>query len=620
MVLLMGEIMPHSRILTFLLLAAVGLPGQDRLPPGKLFPEWPEVWSSFDTHPKDCHLGLRDRRGRLITVGVETRGDPRTMAARQQITMLVNERGLWTDPIEISRPGVVYFPALTVASDGSVWVAWSEFDGAEWHIRLRSWLDGELGPAHRVSYGEVNVQPTLVAARRGIAVAWQAAKDGRFEIQGSVYRDGKWTEPRTISRAGEHEFRPKAAVDANGGIWLAWDRFDKGRYQVFARRLWEEPVAVFAGDRDTMYPQLVADGAGRVWVLASGRLAALDASGQRFELEAPLPEWQGGPDFMNVDSDGRLWLFKGLGSRADFDWMRGYRNAETMMAVVDSRGLHALKTFDTYLGYAAPQIDADGVVWAMNRVQFLRYSPPAGGLGGPPQVKSAPLSNVAFTPEPRREWPRYNLEINRHNNSVWFAEMHNHLRELPRETQIASWVDRFYLTSRYRTGLDAAAITDHDWPGMTRTMYFVEQAVAKVLDSEGEFLAFTGYEWSGDSQVRGRFGDRTVLFPNGYHDIPRISDDSANDAAKLSRQIARLGALDWPHHIGRQESPVPPESLNRATEPVMEMTSGHGVFETYNPADAVPCSLPHSDRTGHFRPGRAGVRQAGRHGRLERFP
>jgi hypothetical protein len=109
-----------------------------------------------------------------------------------------------------------------------------------------------------------------------------------------------------------------------------------------------------------------------------------------------------------------------------------------------------------------------------------------------------------------------------------------------------------------------------------------------VLNAPGRFIAICGYEWSGDSQVRGRFGDRTVLFPPGYHDIPRITDDSYDTSDKLAVSIRKLGALDWPHHIGRAESPVNPRYLNPDTEPVMEMTSGHGVFETYDPKHMLP--------------------------------
>src|SRR5262249_42236584 len=101
------------------------------------------------------------------------------------------------------------------------------------------------------------------------------------------------------------------------------------------------------------------------------------------------------------------------------------------------------------------------------------------------------------------------------------------------------------------------------------------------------FVALAGYEWSGDSQVRARFGDRTVLFPRGYHDIPRITDDSYDTSDKLAVSIRKLGGLHRPDHIGRAERPGEPKHPNPDTEPVMEMTSGHGVFETYDPAHMV---------------------------------
>ena len=417
-------------------------------------------------------------------------------------------------------------------------------------------------------------------------MAWQAAGD-RFQIRGRAYRDGRWQSPEILTLGNDQSFRPVLTVDSTGALWLAWDRASTSRYQTVAKvrdgARWSKEMAPF-GEQPTRVPELQSDGSGRVWVLASGKLAGLDRAGQRYQLSAAVKD---GATFFAIDSKSRFWLFQALGRRGEFDWMPAVRNAAMQMAVVDSEGLHELAQNDAALGYDAPQVDSAGNVWVMNTNQFLRFRAPFTKAAGEAAVKTAAPETGTATPEQARDWPRYEIAVDGKTAKVWWAEMHNHLEELPSDRNVATWVDRLYLTTRYRDGLDALALTDHDWPGMSRSMYYVEQGIASVLNAPGRFAAIAGYEWSGDSQVRARFGDRTVLFPPGYHDIPRITDDSYDTSDKLAVSVRKLGGLDWPHHIGRAESPVNPKYLNPDTEPVMEMTSAHGVFETYDPARMV---------------------------------
>lgn len=565
-----------------------------------LFPPWPKIWSSYNTRPKDCHQALIDRAGRKILVGVETIGDPHTMSAHQAITLLINERGFWTERISVSAPGIVYFPALAVDQAGKIWIAWSEFDNGVWRVLARAWERGTLGPVAELERGSrIGLEPTLAALPSGeVFAAWTAEVKGRFAIRGATWRGGQWSAAQTISQAGaqtisqagEQEFRPAAAVDSNGVLWLAWDRAEGSRYRTLARarsgQEWSREIDVFGG-AETRAPQIVPDHSGRMWVLASGQLLGLDRNGQRYAADGLTSLWKNGPDFFAIDDRDRFWFFQGRGQRILFDWQAAPKPATTAMAVLDSGGLHTLPDSEAALGYAAPFVDREGNVWAMNSIQFLRYDRPYRQAAGSAVTQAVPAPSGAAA-EQTPAWPREQLSVGGREYRIYWGEMHDHLGEQPVDRYIRDWVDRFYLSARYRFGLDAVALTDHDWPGTTRSMYYVEQALSSVLNADGRFVALSGYEWSGDSQVRARFGDRTVLFPAGYHDPPRISDPDADTAEKLSRHVKEIGGLDWPHHIGRAESPVNPRYLIPETEPVMEMTSGHGVFETYDPQHAVP--------------------------------
>ena len=576
-----------SRVFLSILLGACFASSAD------LYPPWPKIWTSYNTRPKDCHQAVIDRAGRKILVGVETIGDPHTTGSHQAVTLLVNEKGFWTAPIFLSAPGIVYFPALAVDAAGKVWIAWSQFDQGVWHVLARAWDHGTLGAVAELDRGSrISLEPALAALPSGeIFAAWAGVLNGRFTIRGSTWHGGNWSAAQTLSEAGEQEFRPAAAVDSNGALWLAWDRAEGSQYRTLARwrngQNWSRDIDVFGGP-EARAPQIVPDHSGRMWVLASGRLLGVDRAGQRYAAPGLTELWRNGPDFFAIDPHDRFWFFQARGQRILFDWQAAPRPAVTAMAVLDSAGLHTLPDSETAMGYAAPFVDEEGNVWAMNSMQFLRYKQPYPQAGGSAVTRAVPAPPGAAAAEQTQAWPHEQIAVGSREYRIYWGEMHDHLTEQPLDRYIRDWVDRFYLSARHRFGLDAVALTDHDWPGTTRSMYYVEQAIASVLNADGRFVALAGYEWSGDSQVHARFGDRTVLFPPGYHDPARISDPGSDTAAKLSRRVKAMGALDWPHHIGRAESPVNPKYLIPETEPVMEMTSGHGVFETYDRRHEVP--------------------------------
>jgi len=153
---------------------------------------------------------------------------------------------------------------------------------------------------------------------------------------------------------------------------------------------------------------------------------------------------------------------------------------------------------------------------------------------------------------------------------------------------IEAWPDRFCLKAARSGVLDAGSLSDHDWFRMTNSKYLIEQVYASVLSVPNQFQAFAGYEWSGDFFTRRRYGDRTVTFLDDYSPIFRITDPESNTPQKLHAKLKPLGAIDWPHHLGAPFAVMDWTTHDGAVEPVVEMVSSHGMYETYDPAVAVP--------------------------------
>jgi hypothetical protein len=208
---------------------------------------------------------------------------------------------------------------------------------------------------------------------------------------------------------------------------------------------------------------------------------------------------------------------------------------------------------------------------------------------GEPEIRYVGRLDESHKPVARPpHLPHRTIEIGRETYTLFFCDMHVHLGEYPTSRTIETWPDRFYLKAARSNVLDAASLSDHDWHRMTVSKYMVEQAYASVLSVPNEFQAFAGYEWSGDSNLRRRYGDRTIIFLQDYLPVFRITDPESDTPQKLHAKLRQIGAIDWPHHVGEPFAVMDWTTHDSVVEPVAEMTSGHGVYETYDPAVAVP--------------------------------
>ena len=122
-------------------------------------------------------------------------------------------------------------------------------------------------------------------------------------------------------------------------------------------------------------------------------------------------------------------------------------------------------------------------------------------------------------------------------------------------------------------------ISDEGWTAI--------QSAAKEFYEPGRFVAFLGYEWSGNSSCG---GDRNVIFLGDDETIYRSShlnvDDGGSDPSTDRCPVSELfgefdgrtGVLSIPHVGGRYANLAFHDS---ALEPVIEVYSGWGLFEWF---------------------------------------
>jgi lysophospholipase L1-like esterase len=216
----------------------------------------------------------------------------------------------WTGQSWLS-PGMLYidpatwddFPSLSIAADGTPWVAWTSANQDQSHLYVSRWVGYRWSAPEEVP-AEPSSQPRQAALATapdgGFWLAWVGFDGNDDEIFASHWDGQFWSQPERVGQDDAdplaYDTHPRLAVDDEGHPWLAWVSrqalFDDA---VFASRWdgqrWTPEQAVSADDRtaDT-WPSLALDSEGQPW-LAWQDLAGAGADAH---LRIYVSRWQAG--------------------------------------------------------------------------------------------------------------------------------------------------------------------------------------------------------------------------------------------------------------------------------------------------------------------------------------
>ena len=201
------------------------------------------AWSSFDGYRDEVRLARYDTE---------------------------NQRwATWTQVPGVS--GDVWRPRLAFDGEGRIWILWSQQVDGNFDLYGR-WYDGTIfGPLQRLTSAAQSDFDHDVAFRDGgIHLVWQAFRGRQSDVYYMAYADGAWGEEVLVSASRANDWEPAVAADSQGRAIVAWDTYDKGRYDVLMRRIeGGRPgpvVEVASTERLEARPDLAVDGGDRVWV------------------------------------------------------------------------------------------------------------------------------------------------------------------------------------------------------------------------------------------------------------------------------------------------------------------------------------------------------------------
>ncbi len=554
---------------------------------------------------QECRSLLPDGKGGVWTVSVMTEGEPTANDSNQKVVLGRFDGKQWQPVEDVTEPGTVYFPAIA-GGGKNVWVAYAQLQRFSWDVFVRP-FDGEnLGEEARLTmHPGTELRPAIAVGEKRVVVVWDAARDGTgFDIVASVYDGRHWSSEVTVVSTPQHEFRPALAVDSKGVFWCAFDRFTGTDYDVFITSSrdgvkWSDPMPLMNSAGDEMSPSIAADRSGNVWVMANNRVVGVNERG-RVALAANVTQALGaGPNWrmeMTTDAQGRLWFFA---QRPQGGQRQPQQPPLTRIGIISGgEVLRVSEVNANLLGYRPPLVDGASV-WFANANNVRKVELTAPQTDAPSVIAAPPLPQKAAAPRDADAGRGRSVTGGGEKLNLYFGELHTHLTERPADSHILTWVDRYYLKARHAQGLDIASVSDHDWPEMTASKYLVEQGICEALNEPGKFIAFNGFEWSGHGPTRFRYGDRTVVFPRAFIDVPRITDAESDTPQKLHEKLLEVGAIDWPHHVSAPWAVMDWMTWNPKMEPVVEMTSSHGVYETYDPQKKVPVNFGRVPKQSH---------------------
>ena len=178
----------------------------------------------------------------------------------------------WSAPEALTPAGQDLFrTAIAEDGRGRIWAVWSQRQGEQWDLVARMRANGTWGAARKLTNGNgPNFFHRLVKDRAGnLHLVWVAHLNTESHVMWSKLTGDTWSTPLEVS--GAKAWMPDAAADGQGNLYVAWDSYRTGNYDIFVRRIdmdgrLGDLQQVTMSPRFQAHASVAVDRADRVWV------------------------------------------------------------------------------------------------------------------------------------------------------------------------------------------------------------------------------------------------------------------------------------------------------------------------------------------------------------------
>lgn len=182
----------------------------------------------------------------------------------------------WAQPVPVTDEGLdVWRPTIAVDGKGIVWVIWSQNLKGNWDLLARRFdpKSKTWSRIERLTTDEgADINAVAVRSSSGrVWLAWQGWRDGNFDILAMTLGERK-VKPLRVGSEDANEWSPSIAADSKGNLFVAFDTYEAGNYDV---RLWvinetsPDTKRVFAITQSPLFEAsatVACDLQDRVWV------------------------------------------------------------------------------------------------------------------------------------------------------------------------------------------------------------------------------------------------------------------------------------------------------------------------------------------------------------------
>ncbi len=172
-------------------------------------------------------------------------------------------------------------PSIAIAPDGTVWVAWLTFDGSRDDVAIRAYKDNIWQNLQWVpgTSGDSWLPHVAADSSNRVWVVWSQQVNGQWDIYARRFDPArqKWSALEQLTSDPLPDINPRVWSDGKGRAAIVWQGFrrhsppsTRASSNIFLRTLegekWSEEIRVTQREANDWEPSVAMDGKGTVWV------------------------------------------------------------------------------------------------------------------------------------------------------------------------------------------------------------------------------------------------------------------------------------------------------------------------------------------------------------------
>lgn len=247
-----------------------------------------------------------------------------------------------------TEKGDIFRTSTGEDAQGRIHVVWSERHGEDWQLYERIHDGTNWSSTKQItSANSPNFYHKLIPSANALHMIWVGWENGQSYLYLASYDGAKWSEPQRIG--GPSVWSPDGTADRNGNLYVAWDSYANGNYDIFFRRIAASgaPDAVEQvthSPRFQAHASVAVDGQGRPWL-------AWDESGSNW-----------GKDWNHEDMNRSTVLYKDRSIQVVVKEGGQWKEAPPLEAAVPDR-------IRRYWELPHLAVDGTGRVWALFQIR-----------------------------------------------------------------------------------------------------------------------------------------------------------------------------------------------------------------------------------------------------------